>query len=439
MEHSVNELAISVGNYRLGAKFHAKLDAYPPGTLEEACEKYGLSEIHKIVWGISFEDLDTKVRTCPKAVDGVDAYSHTPLDYAIAFRNSDHVKILLSHGADIGRRPEYLFWTAVQSGNCAFTQLLLDRGLRPNNLVPPPPKLDPFSPENNFDRFSFSAFQNFEYYIESYEHCTSAMDRLLVNCGFDFNTGISHGLTALMACSRRDCWDGSCGGIKRMKRLLECGVDLEIRDHSGWTAIHHALYNDNIRAVELLTEYGARLDARTSNGETVLHMVVQRTTEVVVVHALRKPSILQLDLDAPRHDGKTAFNLLRRRAAKIGSSDWNCLPWTKMDKSYIGLHLEVIRALGSLFFDIQTCQDVPLEDRYRDLPIAALRQVTVAETAEDIYSSSSDHGIYESDGDTYPTWSDDASNATSDEDEFPTNHNSNETICAPPGAWPERG
>lgn len=424
MEYSVDELARCVGNYRLVARSHAKLNAYPADLLEDACEKYGLSEIHKIVWGISYEDLDTKVRACPKAVDGLDIYSRTPLDYAIGFGNSDHVRVLLGHGANIGRRPEYLFWTAVDSGNCTSTQLLLDRGLRPNDLVPRLPTLNLCSPEDKLDRFSWSTFRSFRsfvYSLDSYEHYTPAMDRLLINYGFDFNTGVSHGLTALMACCRWDDWDGSRGRIKRMKSLLEYGVDPEIKDQYGRTAIHHALYNDNLCAFVLLTEYGARLDARTSKGETVLHMAVQRVRKVDIVHALSKPGVMQLDLDAPGHDGKTAFNVLRHRAAKPEGSSWDVSPMPTIYKSFIERHVQIIRAFESLFQQIQEHQGISLEERYPPLTVAVLGEVTAAESAEDTHSASSGHGIYEG----------------SDEVDSPANHNSNEPICVPPGAWPE--
>ena len=423
MEYSVDELAICVGNYRRVARCHAKLDAYPAELLEDACEDHGLSEIHKIVWGISYEDLDTKVRACPKAVDGLDIYGRTPLDYAVGFGNSDHVKVLLSHGADIGRQPHYLFWTAVESGNCASTQLLLDRGLRPNDLVPRLPALDLYSPEDKLDRFSWSSFRSFRsfvYYIDSY-HNTPAMDRLLIDYGFDFNTEVSHGLTALMACCRWDSLDSSHSRLKRIESLLEYGVDPEIKDQYGRTAIHHALCNENVGAFELLTEYGARLDARTYQGETVLHMAVQRTRRVAIVHALFKAAIMRLDLDAPRHDGRIAFNVLRCRAAKTESSFWNRLPRTKVDESHIELHVEIIRAFESLFQQIQEHQGVPIRDRYPPLLIAALGEVIAAEPAEYTYSVSSNHGILE----------------VSDEDGVSANHDSNEPMCAPPGAWPE--
>ena len=344
-------------------------------------------------------------------MDGVDSDGYTPLDYAIRLGNSDYVSILLSHGADIGRRPHYLFWTAVVSGNCASTQLLLDRGFRPNDLVP-------YSPEDNLHRVSKKFFQIFLHYNNHYEDYKPAMDKLLIDYGFDFNTAVFDGITALMAC----CFRGSSrGGTKRMKSLLEHGVDPEIKDQYGRRAIHYALHNDKVPAFEMLIKYGARLDARTSKGETVLHMAVEGTSEVAMVHALSKAGIMQLDLDARRHDGKIAFDVLRRRAASTEGFLCKYPSRLGMHKKHIECHVQIIRAFESLFQEIQEHQGVPLEERYPPLPIAALGEVITTEPAEDTYSASTVHGIYE----------------VSDEYEIPTNHDSNEPICAPPGAWPE--
>ena len=384
------------------ASRHPPIDAFSAELWEDACEKKGFSEIHKIVWGISCEDLDTKVRACPEAVDGLDLFGNTPLDYAIRFGNSDHVRILLSHGADIGRRPHYLFWKAVESGNCASTQLLLDRGLRPHDLVL-------YSPEDNLDPFL--------YYIRHYEAYEPAMHRLLIDYGFDLNTGDSDGITALMACCR---WAPFRNRVKGLEWLLEYGVDTEVTDKDGQTAIHHALLDDSLLQFKMLTKYGARLDARTSKGETVLHMAVQRTRTVEMVCSLFEAGIMHLDLDARLH-GKTAFDFLRLRA----QSDW---PWvfdppygSHMPPFKKGDHVRIIRAFESLFQQIQEHQGVPLEDRYPPLPIAALGEVIAAESVQDTYSTSPD----------------DASDATSDEDDTPADQESNEPICTPPGAWPE--
>ena len=387
-----------------------RIDAFPAELLEDACAKKGLSEIHKIVWGISSDDLDTKVRACPEALDGVDCYGHTPLDYAMRFGKSNHVRVLLSHGADIGRRSCYLFWAAVLSGDCTSTQLLLDRGLRPNDLVP-------YSPEDNLHGVSKSFFRTCLHYLNDHEDYEPAMDKLLIAYGFDFNTAVSDGFTALMAC----CFQGSSrNATKRMEFLLEHGVDPEVTDLYGQKAIHYAVRNDNVFAFETLIKYGARLDVRTPKGETVLHMAVEWTRKVAMVHAFSK-GILQLDLDAPRHDGKTAFNVLRRRAAETESYDRDFTPRTAAEEYHIGFHVRIIRAFESLFQKIQAHQGVPLEDRYPAVPIAALGEEVAVEPVEDTDSASSHHAIYE----------------VSEGDGIPANHHPNEPICAPPGAWPE--
>ena len=411
IENCIDEIALSRPDYVWRAKGHAELDAFPAELLEDACEKKGFSEIHKIVWGISYENLDTKVRACPEALDGLDSYGYTPLDYAIRFGNTDHVRVLLSHGADIGRRPFYLFWTAVESGNCASTQLLLDRGLRPNDLVLYPPN-------NNLDSISKSGVQTFPYYISHYHNCKPAMDKLLINYGFNFNPGVSNGFTTLMACCRGDT---SRNGIKRMKLLLGHGIDPEVTDRDGQTAIHHALCNGNVPAFETLIKYGARLDARTSKGETVLHVAVERTREVAMVHALSKAGIMQLDLDARRDDGETAFNVLRRRAPQTEIHYCNSFPRTTKEEYHIEVHIPIIRAFEALFQEIQEHQGVPLEDRYPALHITAPGEQRAAEPVEDTYPASFDHAIHEA----------------TDRDDIAANHDSNESICAPPGAWPE--
>ena len=409
MDYNIHRFASGRQFIRPVVRWPSLIDAFPAELLEDAWEKHGLSEIHKIVWGISYDSLDTKVRACPEAFDGQDSFGHTPLHYAILFGKPDHVRVLLSHGADIGRLPDYLFWIAVVFGDCASVQLLLDRGLRPNYWTRCSLNYNTTGP---LSIRTYPSIRIYPFYINPYEDYKPTMDKLLINYGYDFNTRDSNGITALMVCCRGNI---PRYGIKRMKTLLEHGIDPEVTDLHGQTAIHQSLSDDNVPAFEMLIKYGARLDARTSKGETVLHMAVERTREVAMVHALSKAGIMQLDLDARRHDGKIAFDVLRRRAAETKSKHF----WTTEEKYAIAI--TIIRAFESLFQQIQEHQGVPLEDRYPALPIAALGEKIAAEPAEDTYIALSDHGIYE----------------LLDEDESPANHDSNEPIYAPPGAWPE--
>ena len=393
-------------HYRWRAKPLAQIDAFPVEVLEDACQNTGFSEIHKIVWGISYSDLDTKIRDRPEALDKLDFYGYTPLDYAIRFRKSNHIRVLLSHGADIKRRPRSLFWTVIHTGDCASIRLLLDRGIRPNDLVR-------YAREDRYACFPFMV-ESPQSWNEHYVDWKPAVDRLLIDYGFDLNIGGYNGITDLMACCRRR---SSPKVTKRIEMLLEHRVDFEVTDNDGQTAIHHALRNDNLPAFEMLIKYGARLDVRTAEGETILHMAVKWIDEVPMVHALSKAGIMQLDLNAPRHDGKTAFQILRCRAA--GAGGW----YTKFpprDSSHVEVHIQVIRAFESLFQEIQEYQGIPLKDRYPALPIAALGEQRAAETVEDNYPALSTHAIDE----------------VLDGDDVPPNCGSNEPICAPPGAWP---
>ena len=394
-------------HYRWRAKPLADIYAFPAEGLEDACENKGFSEIHKIVWGISHDDLGTKLRDCPEALDKLDSYGYTPLEYAIRFGRSNHVRDLLSHGADIRRRPRFLFWTVIRTGDCASIRLLLDRGIRPNDLVR-------YAWEDRYACFPFM-LEALQIWDQHYVDWKPGVDRLLIDYGFDLNIGGYNGITDLMACCRRR---SSPKVTERIKMLLEYGVDFEVTDNNGQTAIHHALRNDNLPALEMLIKYGARLDARTAEGETILHMAVKWIDELAMVHALSKAGIMRLDLDAPRHDGKIAFHILRCRAA--GKGGW----YTKFpprDRFNIEVHIQIIRAFESLFQEIQEHQGVPLKDRYPALPIAALSEQRAAKPVEETYPASSDHTIHEA----------------TDGDEFPTNQDSAEPICAPPGAWPE--
>jgi ankyrin repeat protein len=65
------------------------------------------------------------------------------------------------------------------------------------------------------------------------------------------------------------------GDIKVMQELLAAGVDKDVRDALGATALHEAMLQPNIQAVELLLQNGFDPNAiATKNGYTPLHFAV---------------------------------------------------------------------------------------------------------------------------------------------------------------------
>lgn len=65
------------------------------------------------------------------------------------------------------------------------------------------------------------------------------------------------------------------GDISRVRELLKAPVDVDARDSFGGTALHAAMFQNNMDIVKLLLEHGFNPDAQgTSNGYTPLHDAV---------------------------------------------------------------------------------------------------------------------------------------------------------------------
>jgi ankyrin repeat protein len=65
---------------------------------------------------------------------------------------------------------------------------------------------------------------------------------------------------------------------KRMEAFLEllaAGADCCVCDRNGWTALHFAASNGNVPMITALLTAGAKGDAKTSDGETPLHMAAR--------------------------------------------------------------------------------------------------------------------------------------------------------------------
>ena len=60
-----------------------------------------------------------------------------------------------------------------------------------------------------------------------------------------------------------------------VKAILAAGVDKDVRDALGATALHAAMYQTNVTVVKLLLDYGFDPNVRaTKNGNTPLHYAV---------------------------------------------------------------------------------------------------------------------------------------------------------------------
>ncbi|MDD3846999.1 MAG: ankyrin repeat domain-containing protein [Syntrophorhabdaceae bacterium] len=63
------------------------------------------------------------------------------------------------------------------------------------------------------------------------------------------------------------------GSIRSLKRALEAGADVNARNESGWTMLHHAAAAGDVKMIKFLLESGAGVNARNHLGQTALHVI----------------------------------------------------------------------------------------------------------------------------------------------------------------------
>jgi ankyrin repeat protein len=62
------------------------------------------------------------------------------------------------------------------------------------------------------------------------------------------------------------------GNAKIIEALLLEGIDVNVKDKDGWTALMWAAYKCHYDVVDLLLKNGADINRRNENGKTVFHI-----------------------------------------------------------------------------------------------------------------------------------------------------------------------
>ncbi|KAL8714060.1 MAG: hypothetical protein Q9225_006643 [Loekoesia sp. 1 TL-2023] len=206
-----HHLALST---RMDRQYQEMSDRLDEGGEGDWVEEQNFPLVHRIILGLSSKSLAAELEENPNAVYVTDAQNRTALDWATARIQLEDMSLLLRYGADpnnmdiTGRTPVL---HAVDSHNISCLRLVLEAGGHP----------DPPMPNGMFR---------------------------------------SSPLTAA----------GRAGMPEMLKRLLDFEANPNASNPEGLTALHSVARTENVDCALLLLEYGADLNAISSNGKTPL-------------------------------------------------------------------------------------------------------------------------------------------------------------------------
>jgi len=338
---------------------------------DDVSQDMDFNEFHRTVCGFSVRDLNFEIRNYKKEIDQEDVFGYTPLWYACKFGQEGHVRVLLSHGANpnLGRRTLPLL-AAIQSESYSCVKLLFEYGAKaPTDILN----------ANHADYLEGPYVKGVAKFAEAGQML--AIDRLMNERGFRFDWQYGRLFTALMYCYMAVAPDKD--GIRnfrwgRLKLLLENGVDIELKDSRGRTAVTHAVENSCTFAFDSLIKAGARLDVTRVEGWTILHSVVLYTKSLslvkALVRALTETNLGVVDLDFRDQYGFTAYGLLQRRKnprwSQVASEfDFPYLPprYRWMYDEGQDQESDVIEGLETLFRQLREARSVKPDIRQPDL------------------------------------------------------------------------
>ena len=301
--------------------------------------------------GLSKVSLDVELQVSTE-IDTLDSRGRSALWYAVAKRRHDYVRILLERGADPNTGDPPFLRALSHFSDFVMTETLLDHGAI----------LGPFNETSTMD-----------WWENLFGSDALAIDELLVKRGLDPNHRESDGGTILMRVAEAFTGDFTS---PRLKKLIELGCDVEIADEMGMTAIMYAVYCSSSSAFGVLAHAGARVDLKSTNGRTTLHLAVAHryawlATEVPrLCELFHDVDLTNLDLDAKDKDGHTVFDLLRIRNGPNWEDYRRHTGIYCSSPSYeeeVEDELKTISALEDLLHYVQEVQGVPEADRYPPL------------------------------------------------------------------------
>ncbi len=190
----------------------------------------------------------------------------TPLMVAAKLGDSGLVRLLLELGADVNASTETggtaLMFGAIR-GNLETVRILIGHGADVNAVA-----------HFNWTALMVAAVKGHELVVN-----------LLLDHGADANVADTYGWTPLM----RAAYENRAGAVRAFLRTGK--VELDAKDETGSTALHHAVAQGHVEIARLLLENGASIDARNREGLTPLEVAkrMEKKESVILLESRGAP------------------------------------------------------------------------------------------------------------------------------------------------------
>ena len=254
-----------------------------------------LPRLHEVVLGLTDSPLETELALGGLDINETDSRGWTALFWACRRNDSNAIASLLNAGADPNISNPFRcspLLHAAGAHNLRSIQDLLDAGADVSQVT-----------DSNETALHSVVLDTYRYRTDV--TCQSQAQRetiqLLVTAGINIDVQNNYGISALGLATRHD-------NDTAVETLLDLGAEIDAVDHGGDTALLSAIKLHNPKSTALLLQRGASYTTVNYKGETILHCAAH-PDDLEILSFILAARVTGVDPNARDNAGNSAFQL----------------------------------------------------------------------------------------------------------------------------------